>query len=275
MSLPSRWLMVWLQSFRSSETRATLWWLLCRQSICSVISLHSGMSGFTFHLSLSVASSMNLSGSWHVWSDCHLLRQSSERHGWLLPPPLWSWRLRSCRLHCLHGWWLHLHLDNGGGSSCPCLVFGDWAISVHYQILLFAVFLNEKLDLCLQVACWPFSGRSVWQRCHDQPGYLSHSLVCPSSVSWHSCNTESSAWPSGSLWAFHDFKEWGVGIFNSTQVCFDPLPFLSGLHWWEVLHEPRVNGCVFSGSLYTLTCTASFSTLYSSVQCHSQRTENP
>ena len=44
MSLPSRWLMVWLQSFRSSETRATLWWLLCRQSICSVISLHSDMS---------------------------------------------------------------------------------------------------------------------------------------------------------------------------------------------------------------------------------------
>ena len=28
----------------------------------------------------------------HVWSDCHLLRQSSGGHGWLLPPPLSSWR---------------------------------------------------------------------------------------------------------------------------------------------------------------------------------------
>ena len=29
----------------------------------------------------------------------------------------------------------------------PWLVFGDWTISVHYEVLRFAVFLNEKLDL--------------------------------------------------------------------------------------------------------------------------------
>ena len=31
----------------------------------------------------------------------------------------------------------------------PWLVFGDWAISVHYEVLRFSVFLNEKLDLWL------------------------------------------------------------------------------------------------------------------------------
>ena len=38
---------------------------------------------------------------------CHLLRQSSWRHVWLLPPPLLSWMLRPYWLYCLHGWWTH------------------------------------------------------------------------------------------------------------------------------------------------------------------------
>ena len=40
-----------------------------------------------------------------------------------------------------------------------------------------------------------FSSRSVSQRCQNQLGYLSLSLVCLSSVSWHTCSIESSAWP--------------------------------------------------------------------------------
>ena len=44
----------------------------------------------------------------YVWSDCHLLRQSSEGHGWLLTPSSSSWRLRSYWLNCLHGSWSHL-----------------------------------------------------------------------------------------------------------------------------------------------------------------------
>ena len=44
--------------------------------------------GFPFHFSLFVASSLNLWELWHVWADCHLCRQSSRGHGWLLPPPL-------------------------------------------------------------------------------------------------------------------------------------------------------------------------------------------
>ena len=60
--------------------------------------------GFPFHSSLFVARSLNLWGWLHMWSDCHLLRQSCGGHGWLLPPPLSSWRLRPYWLHCLHGW---------------------------------------------------------------------------------------------------------------------------------------------------------------------------
>ena len=53
---------------------------------------------------LLVANSLNLWGRLHVWSDCHLFRQSSGGHVWLLPPPLSRWSLRPYRLHCLHGW---------------------------------------------------------------------------------------------------------------------------------------------------------------------------
>jgi len=101
------------QHFRSSEKQVTCEGCFARKSICSVVSLHSGMSravqptgafgggsrpsthsslGFPFHFSLFIASSLNLWWWWHVWSDYHLF-----------PPPLSSWRLRSYKLHCLHG----------------------------------------------------------------------------------------------------------------------------------------------------------------------------
>ena len=51
-----------------------------------------------------VCSKPNLWGWWHVWSDTHLVRQSSGGLGLLLPPPLSSWRLRPYRLQCLPGW---------------------------------------------------------------------------------------------------------------------------------------------------------------------------
>ena len=56
-------------------------------------STHASLD-FPFHVLYFVASSLNLWGWWHVWFDCHLFRQSSGGHGWLLPPPLSSWRLR-------------------------------------------------------------------------------------------------------------------------------------------------------------------------------------
>ena len=112
-----------LQVFREASS---LWGLLCPPvclprsrfpSVCHVQDstptgvleggcqplIHSSL-GFPCRFSLSVASSLNLWVWWHVWSDCDLLRQSSGGHGWLLPPPLSSWRLRPYRLHCLRGW---------------------------------------------------------------------------------------------------------------------------------------------------------------------------
>ena len=91
------------QHFISSEKQATCDGCFARQSVCSVISLHSGMFravhpqefskvdvsrlsthsslGFPFHFSLFVASSLNLWEWWRnfMWSDCHLLKW------WLVP----------------------------------------------------------------------------------------------------------------------------------------------------------------------------------------------
>ena len=102
------------QHFRSSEN---LYGLLCLPIYLLGHSLHSGMSRAaypqkvskvgvdrrhipvwashsTVHFFFFLASSLHLWGWWHVGSDYHLLRQSSGRHGWLLPPPLSSRRLR-------------------------------------------------------------------------------------------------------------------------------------------------------------------------------------
>ena len=80
------------QHLRSSEKQANCESCFAHQSICSVISLHSGMSRAVhpqesskvdvdhWHISvwashstfsLFVASSLNLWGWWHLWSDCH------------------------------------------------------------------------------------------------------------------------------------------------------------------------------------------------------------
>ena len=40
----------------------------------------------------------------------------------------------------------------------------------------------------------------------------------------------------------------GCGISQGTEICFDLLHFLPGLHWWEVQHG--LNGCVLSGFQY-------------------------
>ena len=82
--------------------------------------------------------------------------------------------------------YFHLHCQAGGWDSIGCtvfmdgsrtlldsetppwLVFGDWAISVDYEVLRFDVFLIEKLDLWLWFACWPLStmvSQVFWQEC--------------------------------------------------------------------------------------------------------------
>ena len=43
--------------------------------------------------------------------------------------------------------------------------------------------------------------------------------------------------------------------FDGTEVCFDLLHLLSGLHWWEVQHEPHgLSGCVLGGPQYDSHC---------------------
>ena len=96
-------------------------------------STHSTL-GFPFHFSLFVASSLNIWGGWHVWSDCHLSRQSSGGHGWLLPPPLSSWRLRLTVKAALSSWMV----------VAPCLTVKphpDWSMvtdtfQAHCQFIL-------------------------------------------------------------------------------------------------------------------------------------------
>ena len=59
----------------------------------------------------------------------------------------------------------HILLDS---EAPPWLVFGDWAISVHNEVLRSAVFMNEKLHLWLSFVCWPFSTvlfQVFWQEC--------------------------------------------------------------------------------------------------------------
>ena len=70
-----------------------------------------------------------------------------------------------------------------------------------------------------------FFGRSASQRRRDRFGFLSHSMICLSSVSWHTCITESCSYlrlapsQSASLCVFHRFMEWVVGFFYGTETC--------------------------------------------------------
>ena len=117
--------------------------------------------GLPFHVSLFVVSSLNLWGWWHMWSDCHLEAVSIE-HGWLLPLPLSSRRLRLYRLHCLHEWWLQLVWQWSPTLS------GLWWLSQQGALWGLAVFLCEKLDLRLHFSCWPFYtvlSHIFWQEC--------------------------------------------------------------------------------------------------------------
>ena len=94
------------------------------QSICSVTSLHSGMARAVHPQEFSkVDVSYWCNPVWASHSTfCSKLNESARmmahevwlspleaiQHGWLLPPPLSSWRFWPYWLHCLHGWWLHL-----------------------------------------------------------------------------------------------------------------------------------------------------------------------
>ena len=46
-----------------------------------------------------------------------------------------------------------------------------------------------------------------------------------------------------------------MGIFDGSEVCCDLFHFLSGVHWWEIWHEPHgPSGCVLGGLQYDICC---------------------
>ena len=239
------------QKFRSSEKQGTSEGCFARQSICCVVFPHSGMStdddpqefskvdidhrhsglvlrSRPFHFSLFLASSLNLWGWWHVWFDCHLLWQSSGGMG-------------NCfHLYCEAVGWDHIgctgFMDGSltllDSEAPPWLVFGDWAISVHCEVLRFAVFLNEKLDLWLCFACWPFStvlSQVFWQEClveTPESVWVPFPLLgllelCQQAYLqyWVLCETHPRLAPSqsASLCVFHGFVEWVVGISTALK----------------------------------------------------------
>ena len=155
-----------------------LWWLLCPPVY---LLCHSDMSravhsqefskvdadhclGFPFHFLITVASLFNLWGWWHVWSDCHLLKQSSVGHRWLLPAPLSSWKLRPYRLHWLRGWWSHLTWQWSPTRTVP------WWLSHQCTLLGLAIycFLEWEawsLPLFCLLAISTVLSHVFWQEC--------------------------------------------------------------------------------------------------------------
>ena len=147
------------QHFRSSEKQATCEGFFARQSSCLFIYFHSSMSRAVHPQAHWICED---DGMCCVTVTCW--DNPAEGMG------------NSFHLHCQAGGWNcigstvfmnsnHNLLDS---EAPPWLVFGDWAISVHYEVLCFAVFLNEKLDLWLCFACWPFStvlSQVFWQEC--------------------------------------------------------------------------------------------------------------
>jgi len=177
-----------------------------------------------------------------MWSNYQLLRQSSGGHGhWsMLPPPLSSWKLMP---------WSHLALQ--WSPTLNCLRWLSHQCT-HYEVLRFAVILNENLGLrengilfCLLaildsaipdflagvvdrgagIGLRPFpTPLFAWALSAGTLAVLSPLLDPPRLAPSH----------SAFLCTFHGYTQWIVGIFCSTEVCFDLLHFLSGLHWWEV-----------------------------------------
>ena len=206
------------QQGRSSEMQAACDGCFARQSVCSVISLHSSMS----------------------WAVHPQQFWGSIQHEWLLPPPLSSWRLRQHRVHCLHRWWLYLAWQWSPTMTVFLLMTEPSACTM--SSCGYAIFSAEKLDL--------------WLFCLLFPGFLAGVSHRDARISLDTFPTPWFAWAqsagilavlsplldpsktclfqSASLCVFHGFMEWVVGIFYNTEVCFDLLHFQSGLHWWEV-----------------------------------------
>ena len=175
-------------------------------------------SCFPLYFSSVVASSLNMLGWWHVWSDCYLLNNPWEGlcdcfhlHYQAVVETVLA-ALSLCMVHLAWQW------------SPPLAGLCDWAISVQYKIvhtiLVWVPFLflgllcacthtyavcclmrSMNSDSLNHFACWSFlrqweclpefSGRNVSYRCQNQ--FLGFLELCQLAylLSW----IDSSAWP--------------------------------------------------------------------------------
>ena len=177
---------------------------------------HSSL-GFPFHFSLFVASSLNLWGWWYVWSDCHLLRQSSRGYGWLLPPPLSSWRLRPYLVWqwspTLTGLWWLSHQCTLWDLAVFC--FNEWKAWSLTSFCLLAIldgaFPSTLAGVGIFTTPW-FAGALSAAILAVLSPLFDSSKTCPVPV----CIALSSTASRSGL---------TVGIFDGTEVCFDLLYF--------------------------------------------------
>ena len=130
----------------------------------------------------------------------------------------------------------------------------DWSLVTEPSVctmrscaLLFS-WMRSLISDCF--ACWPFStvlSQVFWQKCLVE---MSELVWVPFPVLgllelcqlaylqyWVLCVWPIQDLPRPSLHPFVSFTaSWSGlwGFFYGTEVCFDLLHFLSGLHWWEV-----------------------------------------
>ena len=148
--------------------------------------------------------------------------------------------------------------------ASPCLTVTphpDWSFVTESSVyimkscgLLFS-WMRSLVSDCF--AWWPLSmvlSQVFWQVCLTETwelvGYLSHSLACLSSVSWHTCSTETSAWPiqdllHPSLHLFVSFTAFWSGLWGFPTA----LKYASTV---SIIHQTLTitTGC--------LTCMSSF-----------------
>ena len=216
--------------------------------------------GFPFHFSLFVSSSRDDSMcglTVTLWGNpAKSMCGCFHLHG-----QAGSWDLLGCTIFMGGG---HILLDS---EAPPCLVCGDWAISREF--LRFAVFMNEKLDLWIYFACWPFSAalsQAFWKEClTEMPESVwvpSHSLVCLSSVNWYTqqhwflCLTHLSLHPfkfftaswSG-VWGF------SAALKHALICCTFRLACISGRSSMNCMVSVVVSLVVPSVTLIALFCT--------------------
>ena len=136
----------------------------------------------------------------------------------------------------------------------PILADTWWMSHKHapHEVLWSAVFLNEKLDNWIRFACRPFSmvpSQVFWQE--DPTEVLksargfSHSLVCSSPVSWHTCCFDSSISPTKTcsvpvycLLCLSRLRGASCKEFlQHRSMLSAPLPVW--LHWWKTEREPQ------------------------------------